>query len=237
MVHTAAFEQGRFSIEQETLLSAEFKTANTKRGGLCVRGLAIYHDTGFYLVEMGGVRRPKLRAIDLDLAFKFEAVAPKRPHQLSAGINDAWFELETSGQGMTIVVFPTLRAVFLAWFTFGLEQPAQDQSAGIGSPGQRWLTAFGYFGGTRAVLDVTLTSGGRFDNPVPAVSWSSGMGRIILDWTDCESATMSYELEVPPLRGTIDLTRVADDNVELCQVLGTQGPPVASSVEGATNGR
>jgi hypothetical protein len=73
--------------------------------------------------------------------------------EISAGLNDAWYYPETDGQGFFITVFPDRKLVFLAWFTFDTQQPAEDAEALLGGAGQRWLTAAGPYEGNQAVLE------------------------------------------------------------------------------------
>lgn len=45
---------------------------------------------------------------------------------INAGFNDAWFNPATKGQGFLITVFPEIKQIFLAWFTFDTERPPGD---------------------------------------------------------------------------------------------------------------
>ncbi|MDX1555108.1 MAG: hypothetical protein R3212_03685, partial [Xanthomonadales bacterium] len=63
--------------------------------------------------------------------------------QINAGLNDAWFNALTPGQGFFITVFPDIEMMFLAWFTYDTERPDPSVMADVGEPGHRWLTAFG----------------------------------------------------------------------------------------------
>jgi len=46
--------------------------------------------------------------------------------EINPGLNDAWYNPATNGQGFLITVFPELKQLFLAWFTFDIERPAED---------------------------------------------------------------------------------------------------------------
>ena len=94
-------------------------------------------------------------------------VAPEYEFEINAGLNDAWWDPETSGQGFFITVFPDGGTLFLAWFTYDTERPPDDIEAFLGEPGHRWLTAFGAIEGNIAVLEVETTSGGLFDQSPP----------------------------------------------------------------------
>jgi hypothetical protein len=139
---------------------------------------------------------------------------------INAGLSDAWFNPQRPGQGIFITVFPDIGKLFLAWFTFDLERPSPDVTAMLGEPGHRWLTALGDYSGKVATLDVELTSGGMFDSG-PNPKQSPGYGTITLDFSDCETLTMRYDL--PSLDeysyGVISMTRLATDKVALCEEL------------------
>ena len=54
--------------------------------------------------------------------------------QINAGLNDAWFNPATAGQGLLIAVFPDAASMFIAWFTFDLERPGEGVEAQLGDP-------------------------------------------------------------------------------------------------------
>ncbi|NRB72298.1 MAG: hypothetical protein HRU51_10335, partial [Xanthomonadales bacterium] len=142
------------------------------------------------------------------------------PFVLNAGLNDAWYNPETSGQGVFVNVFPELRKVFIAMFTFEPGYyPAEAAQANIGGPGQRWLTALGDFNGNRVELDVGYTTGGVFDQEIPAPVTSVGQGTLVLAFSDCGTATLNYDLTGAGLQGTIPLQRVSAENEALCEAL------------------
>lgn len=138
--------------------------------------------------------------------------------RINPGLSDAWFDPPTSGQGFLITVFEDAGLVFLAWFTFDIERPAGDTTAILGEPGHRWLTAQGPYDGDTAVLDVYMTAGGVFDSPQPAVDEPQVIGAITVHWADCNSATLSYDIEAAG-QGTIPLQRITPDNIPLCEAL------------------
>jgi hypothetical protein len=136
--------------------------------------------------------------------------------QINPGLNDAWFEPATSGQGVFINVFPDRRQLFLAWFTFDAE--LSDAPARLGAPGQRWFTAFGPYQANLAELDLQVTAGGMFDQGTP-VPGTETVGRVRLEVRDCTRIVMSYEHHDPALSGTLPLQRIVADNAALCEVL------------------
>jgi hypothetical protein len=136
---------------------------------------------------------------------------------INAGLNDAWYNAATSGQGFFFTVYPELGLMFLAWFTYDSERPDESVMVNLGEPGHRWVTAFGEYSGNTAVLDVELTSGGVFDSAEPMPMQESGYGTITITFCDCNHATLMYDFPSLGLTGTIELTRIADDNVAECE--------------------
>ncbi len=151
------------------------------------------------------------------------------------GLNGSWANFDTLGQGFFIDVLPDIPLIFLAWFTWETDQvaPGQNESrlqqlaksgskvqAVVGDDNHRWLTAQGPFAGNTATLDVTLTTGGLFDDPQEVTNSDPGtQGTITLTFTDCESGTVDYNLTAIGLSGSVPIRRLADDNVELCNTL------------------
>jgi len=140
---------------------------------------------------------------------------------INAGLNDAWYDPATVGQGFLITVFPDSGQMFLAWFTYDLVRPAEGVTALIGEPGHRWLTAQGPYAGNQAVLDVWVSSGGAFDAAEPPVTREQD-GEMIIEFSDCNSGAVSYDIHSVDRRGVIPIERVAPDNVLLCESLNAQ---------------
>ncbi len=141
----------------------------------------------------------------------------ERLFQINAGLNDAWFNPATDGQGFFITVFPNLGVLSLAWFTYDTTLPAAGAQSNLGDPGHRWLTAVGNYVDDRAVLDVFNTYGGLFDDSTAVTQ--DAYGTIIVQFFDCNSGTVEYDLPSVGLKGTVPIKRVARDNVSLCEAL------------------
>jgi peptidyl-prolyl cis-trans isomerase A (cyclophilin A) len=137
---------------------------------------------------------------------------------INSGLNDAWFDINTAGQGFYIVVYPEIEVVSVAWFTFDTERPDDSVNAFLGGPGQRWLTAQGNFAGNIASLDIFSTEGGVFDSAAPQPV-STQDGTMVIEFTDCTAATVTYDIPSVGRQGVIAIQRVALDNVPLCEVL------------------
>jgi len=136
--------------------------------------------------------------------------------QINAGLNDAWYDPATPGQGFFVTVFPEIRKVFVAWFTYDTVRPSGSVTADLGGPGQRWLTAFGDFSDGQAVLDVEFTDGGVFDSAAPSPQ-QSFYGNIELEFTGCNAGTIRYDLAGLELQGIVPIQRIALDNVARCE--------------------
>lgn len=160
---------------------------------------------------------------------------------INAGLNDAWINPATTGQGFLISVFPSSKSLFLAWFTYDTERPSESVVAMLGEPGHRWLTAQGPYEGDTATLTIYVTRGGVFDaaEPVPATD-PDGDGTLTLEFADCNAGLASYEITSLGLSGTIPIQRIVTDNVPLCESLDVAPapnngpPPEPAGLEGIT---
>ncbi|MFC1796766.1 hypothetical protein ACFL1V_06680 [Pseudomonadota bacterium] len=146
------------------------------------------------------------------------------PFTINAGLNDAWYNPETDGQGFFINVFQEHGIVFLSWFTY--ETEPRDELAPVAIVGERyhrWLTAQGTFDGNVVSLDVLMTSGGIFADSEEIVNTEPGeYGTISIEFHDCWNATLNYELHAVNESGGIPITRVAADNARVCEIMDFQ---------------
>jgi len=138
--------------------------------------------------------------------------------QINPGLNDAWYNITTNGQGFFIIVFPDLEQMFLTWFTFDTERPPESVTAMLGDPGARWLTAQGSYSGNQAVLEITMTTGGIFDSGTP-VPVSNPDGTIVVEFSDCAAGTVSYDIPSINSQGVVPIQRIVLDNIALCEQL------------------
>jgi hypothetical protein len=143
--------------------------------------------------------------------------------QINPGLNDAWYNPATSGQGFLITVFPDIGQMFVAWFTFDIERPPEDVEAILGEPGHRWLTAQGPYDGDTAELTIFVTEGGVFDAAEPPANNDGvGDGTMTIEFADCTQGIVSYEMSSPSVSGEIPIQRIVNDNAALCESLGDQ---------------
>ena len=162
----------------------------------------------FVSSQSGGLLKPNTVVVRVDEV------------QINAGMNDAWYNPATSGQGFMLTVFPDLGQVFLGWFTFDTERPSGDITAILGDPGHRWLTAQGPFDGSKAELTIYLTEGGVFDSAEPpATTDQNGYGSMVVEFLTCNEARITYDIPSLGRSGEIPIQRIMEDNVALCEAL------------------
>jgi hypothetical protein len=156
---------------------------------------------------------------------------PPGSQQLNAGLNGAWFNPATNGQGILVDVMPELQMVSLAWFTFDLQRPDGGSGPMIGDDGQRWLTALGKYetGDNSVVLNIQNSTGGVFDNADPPVGENTDYGTIELQFSDCLNGTMTYDIPAGPVSNVVPITRVVYDHLPLCASLGSLGTGVITN--------
>jgi len=144
----------------------------------------------------------------------------KNDFQINAGLNDGWFNPDTTGQGFLIAVFPDAQQMFVAWFTFDTQRPPEDVTAHLGEPGHRWLTAQGPYDGNTGSLKIFVTEGGVFDaaDP-PATTDLEGDGTLTIEFADCTEGLVSYQITSLGISGVIPIQRIVSDNVALCEAL------------------
>jgi plastocyanin len=146
---------------------------------------------------------------------------------MNAGLNDAWFNPLTDGQGFFITVFPVLNFVTLAWFTYDTELPPLDATANLGDPGHRWFTAGGLIDGEKSVMTIEFTSGGLFDaaSEIMRTDPVGSDGTLTLKYDNCSSGTIEYDITSIDAQGTVPIQRVAGDNEALCIALLKESQP------------
>jgi hypothetical protein len=148
------------------------------------------------------------------------AFAAEDDFTINAGLNDAWINPVTGGQGFLITVFPDRKEVFLAWFTFDTERPPGDTAALLGEPGHRWLTAQGTYEGDTAILTIYVTKGGVFDAVEPVAETDpAGDGTMTIEFADCTEGLVKYQITSLGISGEIPIQRLTPDNVPLCEAL------------------
>lgn len=143
---------------------------------------------------------------------------------MNAGLNDAWYNPATDGQGFFITVFPELGVVSLAWFTYDTELPADDAVASLGDPGHRWLTALGPIDGGSSLMNIDIASGGLFDTAtdIQRTDPTGSDGTITLTFDGCNEGLVEYDIPSIDRKGSVPIQRVANDNIALCEALSAE---------------
>ena len=160
--------------------------------------------------------------VGMDLAEVYTPAAAESGFMINPGLNDAWYNPATPGQGFLISVFPALKQVFVAWFTYDTERPPENVSAILGDPGHRWITGQGPYVGDTASLTLFVTEGGVLDQAMPTPTTNAaGDGTLKIEFADCESAMVTYRVTSADKSGEIPIERIALDNVPLCELLAT----------------
>lgn len=155
-----------------------------------------------------------------DINSKGDVFTIDNPHffRINAGLNDAWYDPETPGQGFHVTAFPQTQKLFVSWLTFDAEQHGHSDSSPLGGRNQRWLTAYGPYEGRKATLEVSSTMGGIFDSAEPAPTPYSN-GTLTVDFTHCTNGTVAYDFPSIDRRRVIPIQRVSLENVPLCELL------------------
>jgi hypothetical protein len=122
---------------------------------------------------------------------------------ISPGLDGAWFDPNTSGQGFQFAFLPNNgNLASLAWYTYDLN----GQFAG--SDGQRWYTIAGNYtpGSPQAFnLPIYQNSGGNFD--AAPITSAVQIGTASLSFLSCSEANLTYNIAGRPSR-TIRLFRL-----------------------------
>ncbi len=145
---------------------------------------------------------------------------------LRDGFSGAWYNPNTSGQGLFIDIDAHLSNIFAGWYSFDVNgQPGPNAQQE-----QRWYTAQGSYspGETTKVLPVYRNTGGSFDSP--PMTQPVQIGTATLSFQSCTTGRFDYQINADGQNrsGTIPLTRLGTDSY--C-ASGTV-PPVSLSQNG-----
>ena len=175
---------------------------------------------GQVVVQEIGVQKSEKNNHILSLSNPVPKAATPLLVNMNAGLNDAWFDPITDGQGFFITIFPGAQMVVLSWFTYDTEAVPGDATANLGDPGHRWFNALGSFNGNQAVLDISITSGGLFDTPTEITRFDDGT--ITVTFIDCNSGTVDYDIPTISQQGTVPIQRIVPDNIAFCESFITE---------------
>jgi WD40 repeat protein len=155
----------------------------------------------------------------------YDVFVTENPHlfRINPGLNDAWHNPDTPGQGFWITVYPDQDLVVMTWLTYDTERPPEGVTANLGDPGHRWFNALGTYSGNHAVMNINITTGGIFDTPtdVQHTNPPGSDGTIILTFDNCNSGAVEYDIPSINKQGIVPIRRVANDNIVICEALIT----------------
>jgi len=130
------------------------------------------------------------------------AAAEEPPMLINYGLSGSWFEPATSGQGFVIDILPLNNLLAAYWFTFPVEGGARE-----------WYLATGDINGDSAELTIYQAEDGVFDE-VSMVE-TNVVGSASLEFSSCEAAIWTYQIDTLSLSGEIPLQRIAPD--QMCE--------------------
>ncbi|MGD8580728.1 MAG: hypothetical protein PVI46_15500, partial [Lysobacterales bacterium] len=111
---------------------------------------------------------------------------------INFGHAGAWFDPDTSGQGILVDVDPSGQYMFLSWFTY--------TDATAADPGeQHWYTAQGPYTGSTAALTLHESLGGSFVEPGGV--GTEPVGEFVIDFADCDRGMARYRIDTLGLAG------------------------------------
>lgn len=157
-------------------------------------------------------------------------VRGQRSVTINYGMVGSWFNPATSGQGYFFEVEPLAQTLVVGWFAY--DTVAGGSGGALPGSEQRWFTAQGRYVGNRADLTVFQSRFGQLNRPDPVTT--APVGTLTVEFIDCSSATLTFNLSAFGARGTVPIVRALPDVV--CQSIADgelQVPVVPASVNGA----
>ena len=136
---------------------------------------------------------------------------------INYGLIGGWFNTLTPGQGFLFDFLLDSQYMFVAAFTFDTISP--QTGGNISGAEQRWFTAEGNYSGNRAELTIYQTRDGVFDDPTVVVTVA--VGTMVIDFTACTRADLTYDLPAFGLSGTIPISKLLAD--EICTRINDGG--------------
>jgi hypothetical protein len=142
------------------------------------------------------------------------AAAEEPPMLINYGVSGSWFEPATSGQGFVIDILPLNNLLAAYWFTFPVEGGARE-----------WYLATGDINGDSVELTIYQAENGVFDEA--SMVETNAVGSASLEFSSCEAAIWTYQIDTLGLSGEVPLQRIAPD--QMCeQFLATANTDIVS---------
>ena len=234
-------ERGKSSLQNALLAAAYVEESNISEYRASISGLEMwyyipgdgmqllvdaYHDllNAAYVnltklvSRVDGYSAQILTQADVDAIIEAETEPADADFVLNGGLTDVWYNPATNGQGFFIAVYEKSASVFVSWLTFDMDLADPGVTAHLGAPHQRWLTAQGSYRDNLADLVVYSASGGVF-NVSPPVPVLESVGHMTLQFDDCDSGTITYDLPDLGESGSIPIQRLASDNRVVCKIM------------------
>lgn len=152
--------------------------------------------------------------------FRYVLMGPSEAFLITEGLNGAWYNTSTPGQGILMEVYPDIPLLFGAWFTWDTTPPDDGESAVIGDPNHRWLTVQGAYQDDTATMPVSLTRNGIFDDPAPVSNPPETVGTMSIRFLACNDAEVDYEVD--GITGSFSMSKLANDNNSTCEAITNQ---------------
>ncbi len=130
------------------------------------------------------------------------ATADEPPMLINYGVSGSWFEPATSGQGFVIDILPLNNLLAAYWFTFPVEGGARE-----------WYLATGDINGDSVELTIYQAENGVFDEA--SMVETNVVGSASLEFSSCEAASWTYQIDTLGLSGEVPLKRIAPD--QMCE--------------------
>ena len=142
------------------------------------------------------------------------AEAAESPMLINYGVSGSWYEPATSGQGLVIDILPLNNLLAAYWFTYPVQGGARE-----------WYLATGDINGDSVELTIYQTENGLFDE-ISMVE-TNAVGTAQLEFSSCEAASWTYQIDTLGQSGEIPLQRIAPD--QMCeQFLATANTDIVS---------
>ena len=133
---------------------------------------------------------------------------------INYGVSGSWYEPATSGQGLVIEILPLNNLLAAYWFTYPVQGGARE-----------WYLATGDINGDSVELTIYQTQNGVFDE-INMVE-TNAVGTAQLEFSSCEAASWTYQIDTLGQSGEIPLQRIAPD--QMCeQFLATANTDIVS---------
>ena len=141
----------------------------------------------------------------------------------TAFMNGSWSNPDTAGQGLVLDIFPDIKGIFAAWFTWDTKPADPGDNSDVANSGTRWLTAFGnYENETDRVVELTVyeAKNGLFNQG--KVESNDPVGALTIDMFNlCEGGEFRFNLD-SGLSGSSLMKRNANDNLDECVSIGAR---------------